>query len=101
MQGTVAGFEWDEGNLAKCQKHAVSVAEVESIFARPHTIRLDMEHSLAEERLRAIGKSNKGRYIFLVFTIRERDGEHLIRPISARYMHRKEVETYEKENPDL
>jgi len=25
----------------------------------------------------------------------------LIRPISARYMHKKEIEAYEKENPDL
>jgi len=28
-------------------------------------------------------------------------GELLIRPISARYMHKKEIEAYEKENPDL
>jgi hypothetical protein len=79
----------------------VSVAEIEGLFVRPHTIQVDLEHSLAEERLRAIGKTDQGRYVFLLFTIRERNGERCIRPISARYMHAKEVEHYEKENPAL
>ena len=34
---------------------------------------------------------------FLVFTLRKRGVETLIRPISARYMHKKEVQHYEKE----
>jgi uncharacterized DUF497 family protein len=101
MLESVAGFDWDEGNLEKCQKHGVSVAEIEGLFARPHAIRLDVEHSLAGERLRAIGRTDKGRLVFLVFTIRERSGDRFIRPISARYMHDKEVAHYEEENPDL
>jgi hypothetical protein len=101
MHGAVAGFAWDEGNLEKCQKHGVSVAEIEGLFARPHTLRVDVEHSLTEERLRAIGQAHSGRFVFLVFTLRERDGKVYIRPISARYMHRKEIEHYEEENPDL
>jgi uncharacterized DUF497 family protein len=101
MLEKVAGFDWDTGNLEKCQKHGVSVMEIEGLFARPHTTRLDVAHSLAEERLRVIGKTNTGRYVFLVFTIRERNGERFIRPISARYMHGKEVEHYEKENPGV
>jgi uncharacterized DUF497 family protein len=101
MLETVAGFDWDAGNLEKCQNHGVSVADIEGRFARPYTIRVDVEHSLAEERLRAMGKTNTGRYVFLVFTIRERNGERLIRPISARYMHGKEVDHYEGENSGL
>jgi uncharacterized DUF497 family protein len=97
----VAGFDWDEGNLAKCQQHGVSIAEIEGLFTRPHTISADVEHSLAEERLKAIGKSRSGRWVFLVFTLRERYGKTYIRPISARYMHRREIESYEKENPRL
>ncbi len=61
----------------------------------------DEEHSESEERFRAIGKTRSGRHVFLVFTLREKAGETLIRPISARSMHRKEIEHYEKENPDL
>jgi uncharacterized protein len=60
-----------------------------------------LEHSLAEERLKGIGKSRSGRSVFLVFTLRERDGKTYVRPISARYMHRGKVESYEKENPGL
>jgi uncharacterized DUF497 family protein len=101
MIETISGFDWHDGDLEKCQEHGVSIEEIEGLFRRPHAIRVDLEHSLGEERLRAIGRSNKGRHVFLVFTIRERNGELLIRPISARYMHRKEVEYYEKENPDL
>jgi hypothetical protein len=33
--------------------------------------------------------------------LRERGGKRLIRPFTARRMHRKEVRSYEKENPDL
>jgi uncharacterized DUF497 family protein len=101
LREAVAGFDRDEGNLAKCQQHGVSVAEIEGLFTRAPTITADVEHSLAEERLKAIGKGRSGRSIFLVFTLRERDGRTYIRPISARYMHRREVKSYEKENSGL
>jgi predicted DNA binding CopG/RHH family protein/uncharacterized DUF497 family protein len=77
MLETVAGFDWDAGNLEKCQKHGVSVAEIEGLFMRPHIISVDVEHSLAEGRLRAIGKTGQGRYVFLVFTIQERNGDRI------------------------
>jgi uncharacterized DUF497 family protein len=38
---------------------------------------------------------------FIVFTLRRTGDEVLIRPASARYMHKKEMETYEKENTDI
>jgi uncharacterized DUF497 family protein len=101
MDGPVSGFDWDDGNRAKCREHGVSPAEIEALFERPVLIVPDEAHSTNEERLRAIGRTVRGRSVFLVFTIRERDGERLIRPISARYMHRKEVASYEKENPGL
>lgn len=101
MHDAFAGFEWDEGNLSKCRKHGVSQGEIEGLFARPVMILPDATHSQCEERLRAIGHTGQGRAVFAVFTIRERDGEKYIRPISARYMHREEVESYEKDNPGL
>ena len=55
----------------------------------------------SERRLRAIGKTAEGRAIFVVFTLRRRGDDIFIRPISARYMHEKEVRNYEEENPDL
>lgn len=101
MKDVIIGFDWDEANRTKCQIHGVSIGEIEELFARRHTIRVDVEHSLVEEPFKAIGQTDAGRFVFLVFTLRERDGETYVRPISARYMHRKEVEHYEKENPDL
>ncbi len=93
----VAGFDWDEGNRSKCQKHGVSRAAIEAIFRSPIAVLPDPLHSKSEERFMAIGKGEDGRGIFVVFTLRARRGTRLIRPISARYMHRKEMEHYEKE----
>jgi uncharacterized DUF497 family protein len=101
MEGEIAGFEWDNGNRAKCHKHGVSPEEIETLFLRPIMILPDEAHSRTESRLKAIGKTEAGRYVFLVFVIRKREGKRYIRPISARYMHQREVEHYEKENPEL
>jgi uncharacterized protein len=95
------GFEWDRGNRAKCEKHGLSVADIESLFARPLAILPDTAHSQRENRVRAIGRTESGRGVFIVFTLRRRGGELLIRTISARYMHKKEIDAYEKENPQL
>jgi uncharacterized DUF497 family protein len=61
----------------------------------------DPMHSKSEERFKAIGQSDDGRWIFVVFTLRMRSGRKLVRPISARYMHKKEVDHYEKETTAL
>lgn len=101
MSDLLAGFDWDAGNRAKCTKHGVSIAEIEALFAAPLLVIPDTAHSETEARIRAIGKTAAGRMIFLVFTIRRKSGRRLIRPISARYMHAREIAHYEKENPDL
>jgi uncharacterized protein len=88
----IAGFDWDRGNLGKCQKHGVSVSEIESLFYSEHRIAPDIKHSsAAEPRLLAIGRSVSGRALFVAFTTRIRGEQTLIRPISARYMHAKEI----------
>jgi uncharacterized DUF497 family protein len=90
------GFDWDAANRVKCQKHGVSIAELEDLFLSGPGLWPDLKNSVLESRTRAIGKTAKGRWIFAVFTIRFRDGLVFIRPISARYMHAKEVAHYEK-----
>ena len=97
----IAGFDWDEGNRSKCLKHGVSVPAIESLFRGQIMIVPDLLHSQAEERFKAIGQTGSGRWVFLVFTFRTRRWRRLIRPISARYMHAKEVEAYEKEIASL
>ena len=93
---TIAGFAWDRGNLAKCQAHGLTIAEVEGVFTSPHRIYPDLGHSAAETRFFAIGNGSGTRPIFAAFTLRTRGGKRMIRPISARYMHRKESEAYDQ-----
>jgi uncharacterized DUF497 family protein len=96
MVAPVAAFEWDRGNREKSQKHGVSVAAIESAFRRAIAIFPDAVHSTSEERFKAIGRTEEGRHVLIVFALRTRNGETRIRPISARYMHRKEIEYYEE-----
>ena len=90
------GFDWDDGNRTKCWKHGVAAEVIEGLFRGGLTVMPDEAHSREEQRFRAIGRDGKGRAIFIVFTLRRRRDALLIRPISARYMHKKEVEHYEK-----
>jgi uncharacterized protein len=95
MKGRVSGFEWDDGNWPKCGKHGVLKAEIESVIA---TARFMVDDpSPREKRYRTAGRAPTGRHVFVVFTYRERGGSVHVRLISARYMHRKEIESYEKE----
>ena len=89
----IAGFDWDKGNWPKCAKHGVSRAEIEEVFAGTPAVETDPFPE--EVRMRAIGKSAAGRYVFVVFMLREIDGQTKLRPISARYMHEKEIAHYE------
>lgn len=81
----VTGFEWDDGNKAKCQKHGVALAEIESVFYRTLDIFPDLAHSQSEARYIAIGKTEQGRSLFIAFTLRETKSKARIRPISARF----------------
>ena len=90
----VSGFDWDEGNHAKCQKHGVPIAVIERLLLAGVTVFPDPTHSQTEERYLAIGESGDGRAVFVAFTLRRRNGTCFIRPISARYMHEKEAEHY-------
>jgi uncharacterized DUF497 family protein len=96
MTITADGFDWDSGNRAKCQKHGVSILEIEHVFEDDPLVAPDLKHSRAEERLIAIGRTRAGRYVYVAFTLRTRDRQQLIRPVSARYMHAKEIASYEE-----
>jgi len=91
----IKGFEWDEGNARKNEKHAVSKAEAEQLFFNePLLILEDPEHSSREPRFHALGETDDTRKLHITFTLRHA-GEK-IRVISARDMHRKERVIYEK-----
>jgi uncharacterized DUF497 family protein len=89
------GFDWDDGNRDKCRKHGLALAEIEAFLLGNPRIAPALQYSAAEQRLMAVGRNSQGRAMFVVFTIRKRNGNRLIRPLSARYMHKKEIENYE------
>jgi len=95
------GFEWDGHNFNKNWiKHRVSPSECEQAFFNiPLLISDDTEHSSAEKRCYALGFTDKKRYLFIVFTIRNKK----IRVISVRDMNKKERKEYElhKENTKI
>ena len=86
------GFQWDEGNLLKSwERHGVSAAECEqNYFNRPLVAAPDEKHSAREPRFYALGRTDGGRRLFVVFTIRGRS----IRVISAREMNRQEKKAW-------
>ena len=93
----IAGFQWDDGNVRKNEKHGVSTAESEQVFFNAPLLMLeDAKHSASEPRFHALGKTDDGRLLHITFTLRE-DGAK-IRVISARDMHRKEREIYDQAN---
>ena len=87
------GFDWDEGNLLKnWEKHRVSASECEQIFFnRPLIVAPDEKHSGPEARFYALGHTDAGRRLFVVFTVRRT----LIRVISARDMNPRERKEYD------
>jgi uncharacterized DUF497 family protein len=56
--------------------------------------------ALVEDRLIAVGRTAQGRPLFVAFTIRERFGQRMIRPASARYMHEREIRSYETQGSE-
>ena len=92
-------FDWDPGNRDKCEAHGLTREEVERLFRGSVLVLDDPAHSMVERRFQAIGRTADGRFAFIVFTLRECDGRTLVRPVSARYMHRKEIARHERQAP--
>lgn len=90
---SVLEFQWDEGNIGKNKKHKVEDKEAEEVFLDENKKTFkDKLHSGGEERFRVVGKTKKGRSLFVAFTIRK--GK--IRIISVRNINKKEVYLYEE-----
>jgi uncharacterized protein len=93
----IVGFDWDDGNARKSDKHGVSQSEAEQIFFDVSLLMVaDADHSTDESRYHALGTTLDGRRLHVTFTLRG-DGTR-IRVISARGMHRKERQIYERKD---
>ena len=89
-------FDWDEANVEHTAKHGVSRSDIEFVLKNDPIVRPDVYPSILEQRWRGVGRDKTGRYIFVAFTLREVNKVLHIRPISARYMHKREIQTYEQ-----
>jgi uncharacterized protein len=91
----LVGFDWDEGNKQKnWEKHQVDYRECEeALFNKPLLIGDDTNHSSREQRYYALGRTDIGRTLFLVFTVRN----NKVRVISARDQSKKERKIYERQ----
>lgn len=94
LTAQLVGFDWDRGNAEKSwARHGVSRAEAEEVFFnRPVLLAEDAKHAARERRYNLLGRSNGGRLLSVIFTIRQ----DLVRVISARLMSRKERSHYAK-----
>jgi len=90
----IVEFEWDKGNLDKSYiKHGITPKEAEEVFVSENAwVTPDRKHSQKETRFIILGTSTNGNKLFVVFTLRGTK----IRIVSARKMHGKEVQKYEK-----
>jgi uncharacterized DUF497 family protein len=69
MEIEFVGFDWDEGNIAKCSKHDVSRHDIENMFTGTASILVpDEKHSSLEERFILVGRTSEGRHLFVAFT---------------------------------
>lgn len=86
------GFEWDAGNSDKnWLRHAVRPSEAEqALLNTPFVVAADITHSQAEARFVALGRTDTGRGLAVVFTVHG----NRIRVISARTMSKMEQRVY-------
>jgi hypothetical protein len=86
------GFEWDEGNSAKnWLRHDVQQAEAEqALLNTPLVVNVTQKHGAGEPRYIALGQTDAGRLLTVVFTVRGTK----VRVISARAMSKPERKIY-------
>jgi uncharacterized DUF497 family protein len=51
-----SGFDWDAGNRAKCQKHGLSIEDVEHVLAHNETVIIPLDR-YEEPRFIAVGRT--------------------------------------------
>ncbi len=92
MPDGLKGFDWDLHNVAHVARHRVDPAEVEETVERPHVI-IPAEDVGGEKRWKLFGTSAAGRYLVVVFSIRD----ERLRPVTAHTMNRRERKIYAPE----
>lgn len=85
----VQGFDWDDANVAHILRHAVTPFEVEETTGGRCFI-IPAKTIKRERRWKLFGKTASGRYLVVVFTIRQK----LFRTVTAYEMDAAERNNY-------
>ncbi len=98
MNEPIGNYDWDPvKNRENLRKHGVRFETASLVFEDPWILsRKDLSHDDAEERYNALGEIAPGVILFVVFTLRQRDEDEIIRLISARAASAHERGTYEE-----
>ena len=92
---SIEGFQWDDGNATKnWTRHHVSQTEAEQVFLNRPIVVTAATAAGIEPRHFALGRTDAGRQLAIVFTFRG----SLLRVISGRPMSRGERRTYAQAN---
>ena len=85
-------YDWDIKAVANLSKHDVSFEEAKTVFDDPLYVDFyDPDHSFGEHRFILLGKSAKGRLLFVSYMERNND-IRLISAIEATLSERKAYE---------
>jgi len=91
-------FEWDDSkNRKNRRKHGVSFEVAQRVFTDPNALMVQDRMEQGEERWQAIGRIGEHTVLVVAHVVRMRDGEEVIRIISARYALKHERQRYESE----
>ena len=85
----VDGFEWDVHNAGHIARHGVTPQEVEDAVCGAHVV-IPAKAVRGEKRWKLFGRSEAGRYLVVVFTIRQ----NRLRPVTAYTMNETERGIY-------
>lgn len=90
-------YEWSEDKeILNIRKHGISFDTAKTVWSDPAALEFyDDEHSDTEERFIIIGKTPRGKTLFVIFC-EKLEGE-VIRIISARRATTSEKEQYERQ----
>mgnify|MGYP000882022155 CR=1 FL=1 len=91
-------FEWDpDKDITNQRKHGISFSEAKDIFDDPLQLSiLDQRFSYFEERWITIGQTKKAHVLVVANLFFNKDGEEVIRLISAREATANERRQYEE-----
>jgi hypothetical protein len=91
-------FDWDPAkNRENQHKHGVAFETALLVFEDKWILsRRDLSHEDAEDRYNALGEIAPGLILFVVYTWRDKDGDEVIRLISARSASAQEKKAYEE-----